>query len=81
MLGGIYAEYICEKSGLDKTLPASSADPELIFKAIQDLFFRVIHEPKPAIYAKHCEPVDHCGREMMFGISRRFLKHWRHFTH
>src|SRR5665647_383114 len=57
MLGGTYAEYICEKSGLDKTVPASSADPELIFKAIQDIFFRVIHAPQPAIYAKHCEPI------------------------
>ena len=57
MLGGTYAEYICEKSGLDKTLPASSANPELIFNAIQELFFRVIHSPKPVIYGKHCEPI------------------------
>jgi predicted ribosome quality control (RQC) complex YloA/Tae2 family protein len=57
MLGGTYAEYICEKSGLDKTLPARSADPELIFKVIQDLFFRVINTPEPVIHGKHCEPV------------------------
>ncbi|MDD1699745.1 MAG: NFACT family protein [Methanoregula sp.] len=57
MLGGTYAEYICQKSGLDKTLPASSVNPEIIFTAVQDLFFRVVHAPEPVIYAKHCEPI------------------------
>jgi len=57
MLGGTYAEYICEKSGLDKSLPASSSDPELIFNAIQELFLRVINTPEPAIHGKHCEPI------------------------
>ena len=28
MLGGTYAEYICRKAGLDKTMPAASADPD-----------------------------------------------------
>ena len=58
MLGGTYAEYICQKAGLDKALPASSADPETIFTAVQDLFFQVVHAPKPGIFAKHCEPID-----------------------
>lgn len=57
MLGGTYAEYICQKSGLDKTLPASSVNPEIIFKAVQDLFFRVVQAPEPVIYANHCEPI------------------------
>jgi predicted ribosome quality control (RQC) complex YloA/Tae2 family protein len=57
MLGGTYAEYICQKSGLDKTLPASSVNPEIIFTAVQDLFFRVVHEQDPVIHAKHCEPI------------------------
>ncbi len=58
MLGGTYAEYICQKAGLDKTLPASSADPETIFTAVQELFFQVVHAPKPGIFEKHCEPID-----------------------
>ncbi len=58
MLGGTYAEYICQKAGLDKALPASSADPETIFTAVQELFFQVVHSPKPGIFAKHCEPID-----------------------
>ena len=57
MLGGTYAEYICQKSGLDKTLPASSVNLEIIFTAVQDLFFRVVHAPEPVIYANHCEPI------------------------
>jgi predicted ribosome quality control (RQC) complex YloA/Tae2 family protein len=57
MLGGTYAEYICQKSGLDKTLPASSVNPEIIFTAVQDLFFRVVHTPEPVIYGNHCEPI------------------------
>jgi predicted ribosome quality control (RQC) complex YloA/Tae2 family protein len=57
MLGGTYAEYVCEKAGVDKTLPASSVNPEIIFSAIQDLFNRVINAPEPVIYAKHCEPI------------------------
>jgi len=58
MLGGTYAEYICQKAGLDKTLPASSADPETIFTVVQELFFQVVHAPKPGIFSKHCEPID-----------------------
>ena len=58
MLGGTYAEYICQKAGLDKSLPASSVKPDQIFTAVQDLFFQVVHAPKPGIFAKHCEPID-----------------------
>ena len=58
MLGGTYAEYICQKAGLEKTMPASAADPGTIFTAVQDLFFQVVHAPKPGIFAKHCEPID-----------------------
>ena len=58
MLGGMYAEYICAAAGLDKTLPAASADPGKIFAALQDLFRRVEHARTPVIAARHCEPVD-----------------------
>jgi len=58
MLGGTYAEYVCQKTGMDKTMPARAADPETIFAAVQKLFFQVVHEPKPGIFAKHCEPID-----------------------
>jgi len=58
MLGGTYAEYICQKAGLDKTMPASATDPEKIFTAVQELFFQVVDAPKPGIFSKHCEPID-----------------------
>ncbi|MCK9592543.1 MAG: NFACT family protein [Methanoregula sp.] len=58
MLGGMYAEYICLKAGLDKSLPASQVNPETIFTAVQDLFYQVVQTPKPIIYEKHCEPID-----------------------
>jgi len=58
MLGGTYAEYICQKAGLDKTIIARSADPERIFEAVQELFYQVVHAPKPVIFSKHCEPID-----------------------
>ncbi len=61
MLGGTYAEYICRKTGLDKTLPASSANPEAVFEAVQDLLSQVMHAPDPVISKKHCEPVNIWG--------------------
>ena len=58
MLGGTYAEYICRRAGADKTMTASSADPERIFAAVQGLFYQVVHEQKPVISGRHCEPID-----------------------
>jgi predicted ribosome quality control (RQC) complex YloA/Tae2 family protein len=63
MLGGTYAEYICRKTGLDKTLPARSADPAIIFTAVRDLLNQVVHAPEPVIAKKHCEPIDIWGGE------------------
>ncbi|MFA4823760.1 MAG: ribosome rescue protein RqcH [Methanoregula sp.] len=58
MLGGAYAEYICQKAGQEKTMPAASADPALLFTAIQEFFDQVLHARTPVISAKHCESVD-----------------------
>ncbi len=58
MLGGSYAEYICGKAGLDKTMPASSADPSAIFRELKKLFAAVIDARSPVVTKKHCEPVD-----------------------
>jgi predicted ribosome quality control (RQC) complex YloA/Tae2 family protein len=61
MLGGTYAEYICGKAGLDKTIPAASADPGAVFRELQALFDAVMHARDPVIIKKHCEPVDLLG--------------------
>jgi predicted ribosome quality control (RQC) complex YloA/Tae2 family protein len=58
MLGGSYAEYICQKAGLDKTMPAASADPAILFREFQRLSDAVMHHPDPVVTKKHCEPVD-----------------------
>ncbi len=63
MLGGTYAEYICRKTGLDKTLPASSADPETVYEAVQELLSQVVLAPDPVISDKHCEPVNIWGSQ------------------
>jgi predicted ribosome quality control (RQC) complex YloA/Tae2 family protein len=63
MLGGTYAEYICRRAGLEKTVPARSVDPKAIFAAVQELLSRVVQVPDPVIARKHCEPVDLWGEE------------------
>ncbi|HII99625.1 MAG TPA: fibronectin-binding domain-containing protein, partial [Methanoregula sp.] len=58
MLGGAYAEYICAQAGLDKSIPASSADPGRIYSALQGLFDAVLKNRSPVISGKHCEPIN-----------------------
>ncbi|WML68531.1 MAG: hypothetical protein METHP_02166 [Methanoregula sp. SKADARSKE-2] len=58
MLGGRYAEYICRRTGVDKSLPASSADPAIIYPAIRELLENVVQAPSPVITGQHCEPLD-----------------------
>lgn len=58
MLGGAYAEYICQKANQVKTMPAASADPALLFTAIQEFFDQVLNARTPVISGKHCESVD-----------------------
>ncbi|MGA8379099.1 MAG: NFACT family protein, partial [Methanoregula sp.] len=55
MLGGTYAEYVCRTAGADKTVPASKADPGLLFAAATSLFDRVQHHVHPIISAVSCE--------------------------
>ena len=57
MLGGTYAEYVCLTAGIDKTTPASKADPGPVFDAIRLLFDEVEHAGQPVISAASCEPV------------------------
>ena len=63
MLGGTYAEYICRRTGLDKNLPARTADPKIIFAEVQGLLYQVVHATEPVIAHNHCEPVDLYGGE------------------
>jgi len=57
MLGGPYAEYICRKADVDKSLPARDVDPAPVYAAIQTLFDRVHSEQASIISEKSCEPL------------------------
>ena len=73
MLGGTYAEYVCRTAGADKTVPASKADPGLLFAAATSLFDRVQHHVHPIISAVSCEPVVLAvGSESYLADNNRF---------
>ncbi|MFA5331155.1 MAG: ribosome rescue protein RqcH [Methanoregula sp.] len=61
MLGGTYAEYVCRTAGVDKSTPASSADPAPVFVALRNLFSRVQHGVRPVVTATNCDPIDLCA--------------------
>ncbi len=61
MLGGGYAEYICQKAGTEKSVPAASADPVPLYAALGELFDAVLRHRNPVIRGKHCEPVNTSG--------------------
>ncbi|MFA6363568.1 ribosome rescue protein RqcH [Methanoregula sp.] len=56
MLGGTYAEYVCRTAGIDKSTPASNADPKAVYAAVRALFDLVQHA-EPVVSATSCEPV------------------------
>ncbi|MDD1701838.1 MAG: NFACT family protein [Methanoregula sp.] len=57
MLGGKYAEYVCQTAGIDKATPASKTDPAPVFAALQTLFDQVRRAGHPVISASSCEPI------------------------
>jgi predicted ribosome quality control (RQC) complex YloA/Tae2 family protein len=57
MLGGTYAEYVCRTAGIDKSTPASNADPGVVYAAVRALFDRVQQSGQPVVSATSCEPV------------------------
>jgi predicted ribosome quality control (RQC) complex YloA/Tae2 family protein len=73
MLGGTYAEYICQKAGVDKSLPARDVDPVPVYAEIQTLFDRVRNEHAPVISETSCEPI-HPGGGGVEGQYSSFCK-------
>ena len=57
MLGGTYAEYVCQTAGIDKATPASNADYDAVYAAIRAIFDRVEHTIQPVVSASSCEPI------------------------
>ncbi|MBP1928089.1 putative ribosome quality control (RQC) complex YloA/Tae2 family protein [Methanolinea mesophila] len=56
MLGGKYAEYVCETAGVDKTAPAGSVDAGPIYSAVSRLLARAETEISPVITRDSCLP-------------------------
>jgi len=56
MLGGKYAEYICGKTGIDKTTPSPDVDSGAVFEALQELIRRAETGIFPVISGDNCLP-------------------------
>jgi predicted ribosome quality control (RQC) complex YloA/Tae2 family protein len=65
MLGGKYAEYICQKTGIPKHLPAKNADAEAVYREIQNLLLASEQEIAPLRTKNECLPIggEREGRE------------------
>jgi predicted ribosome quality control (RQC) complex YloA/Tae2 family protein len=63
MLGGRCAEYICQKTGTPKQLPAHQADASAVYHAIQELFRAAEQEIAPVTQKSACLPIGGEKRE------------------
>jgi predicted ribosome quality control (RQC) complex YloA/Tae2 family protein len=57
MLGGKYAEYICQKTGTPKNIPAPAADAAAIFYGIQELLRAAEQNIAPISQKNECTPI------------------------
>ncbi len=57
MLGGQYAEEVCSRAGVDKTLPAGEADPVALHAAFVGLLDQVGERREPVITSSGCWPI------------------------
>lgn len=56
MLGGTYAEYVCSEAGIDRRIPARSADPGKVYRAVQELIRRIDSGRDPVISGEEVLP-------------------------
>lgn len=61
LLGGTYAELVCSRAGVDKDIPASSADAGAVYAAFQGLIRDVETHPEPVVTESGCWPVRGLG--------------------
>ncbi|MCE5299191.1 MAG: NFACT family protein [Methanoregulaceae archaeon] len=65
MLGGKYAEYLCRKAGVEKSMPAAAADSGRLYLELQALILRAKDGIAPVLTGKECLPFpDDAGGEM-----------------
>jgi predicted ribosome quality control (RQC) complex YloA/Tae2 family protein len=56
MLGGKYAEYLCRKAGVEKSVPAAEAAADRLYTALQALVIRAEEGIAPVITERECLP-------------------------
>src|SRR5690606_34739966 len=56
LLGGRYAEYLCRKAGVEKTIPATQADADRLYQELQALIHRAEEGIEPVLTGKECLP-------------------------
>jgi predicted ribosome quality control (RQC) complex YloA/Tae2 family protein len=56
MLGGVYAEYICQKTGTPKNIPAGAADADAIYRELQELLYAARENIAPVMQKNACLP-------------------------
>ncbi len=57
MLGGRYAEEVCSRAGVERSLPAAEADPAAVQSALSGLLDAVAGAPEPVITPSGCWPI------------------------
>ena len=57
MLGGAYAEELCRRAGIDKTIPARDADAGVLYRELHRLLSEAEEEIAPEITAGACLPI------------------------
>ncbi|MDD1709044.1 MAG: NFACT family protein, partial [Methanoregulaceae archaeon] len=63
MLGGKYAEYLCRKAGVEKSVPAAEADADRLYLELQALIRRAGDAIDPVISDRECLPFPEEGEE------------------
>ncbi|HMZ30941.1 MAG: NFACT family protein [Methanoregulaceae archaeon] len=56
LLGGRYAEYLCRKAGVEKTIPAGEADADRLYRELQALMHRAEEGIEPVLTGRECLP-------------------------
>jgi predicted ribosome quality control (RQC) complex YloA/Tae2 family protein len=57
MLGGAYAEALCRRAGIDKTIPAHEADAGVLYRELHRLLTEAEEEIAPLIQPGACLPI------------------------
>ena len=76
LLGGAYAEYICNVTGIDKHAPAASVDPAMVRSALHALIHRAEAERQPVIIHGSCLPfpIEKTGQGKVFSSFNEALR-------